>query len=130
MSDKIKVAILGLGNIGQEFAEHLLARIQESGMPIEIVGVAHRYLDTPVVLGFQQSGVSVFQDALEITNLGESVDIIFDLTGNTDIRQGLRDRLRESGNHHSVIAPENFAKLLWCFFDTDNTVLAAASGGY
>lgn len=130
MSHKIKVAILGLGNIGQEFAEHLLERIQEGGMPIEIVGVAHRHLDIPVVLGFQQSGVPVFQDALEITSLGESVDIIFDLTGNAEIRQGLRERLQQSGNRHSVIAPETFAKLLWCFFDTDNTLLAAASGGY
>jgi homoserine dehydrogenase len=130
MSHKIKVAILGLGNIGQEFAEHLLERIQEGGMPIEIVGIAHRHLDTPVVLGFQQSGVPVFQDALEITSLGESVDIIFDLTGNAEIRQGLRERLQQSGNRHSVIAPETFARLLWCFFDTDNTLLAAASGGY
>lgn len=130
MSDKIKVAILGLGNIGQEFAEHLLARIQEGGMPIDIVGVAHRHLDTPVALGFKQSGVPVFQDALEIADLGETVDVIFDLTGNADIRQGLRERLQQSGNRHSVIAPETFARLLWCFFDTDNTVLAQASGGY
>ena len=130
MSNKIKVAILGLGNIGQEFAEHLLERIQEGGMPIEIVGVAHRHLDTPVMLGFQQNGVPVFQDALEIASLGESVDIIFDLTGNAATRQGLRERLQQSGNRHSVIAPETFAKLLWCFFDTDNTVLAGASGGY
>jgi homoserine dehydrogenase len=130
MADKIKVAILGLGNIGQEFAEHLLERIQEGGMPIEIVGVAHRHKDTPVMLGFQQNGVPVFEDALDITSLGEAVDIIFDLTGNAETRQGLRERLQQTGNRHSVIAPETFARLLWCFFDTDNTVLAAASGGY
>jgi homoserine dehydrogenase len=130
MADKIKIAILGLGNIGQEFAEHLLARIQEGGMPIEIVGIAHRHLDSPVVLGFQQNGVQVFEDALQIVNLGESVDIIFDLTGNAKIRQNLRECLQQAGNRHTVIAPETFARLLWCFFDADNTVLAAASGGY
>jgi len=130
MVDKIKVAILGMGNIGQEFAEHLLARIQEGGMPIEIVGVAHRHLNSPIMLGFKQTGVPVFEDALDIVNLGESVDIIFDLTGNAKTRQNLRECLQQSGNRHSVIAPETFARLLWCFFDTDNTVLAAASGGY
>lgn len=130
MSDKIKVAILGLGNIGQEFAEHLLARIQEGRMPIEIVGVAHRHLDTPVALGFRQSGVPVFEDALEITSLGENVDVIFDLTGNSETRQALREQLQQSGNRHSVIAPETIARLLWCFFDTDNSVMAAVSGGY
>ena len=130
MSDKIKVAILGLGNVGQEFAEQLLERIQEGGMPIEIVGVAHRHLDAPVVLGFQQNNVPVFADALQITDLGESVDIIFDLTGNAETRQGLRERLQKSGNRHSVIAPETFAKLLWCFFAADEAPLAAANGGY
>ena len=130
MRNKIKVVILGLGNIGQEFAEHLLARIQEGGMPIEIVGVAHRHLNSPVALGFQQNGVPVFEDALDIVSLGESVDIIFDLTGNAKIRQGLRECLQQTGNRHTVIAPETFARLMWCFFDADNTVLAAASGGY
>lgn len=130
MGNKIKIAILGLGNIGQEFAEHLLARIQEGGMPIEIVGVAHRHLDSPVVLGFQQSGVKVFADALDIISLGESVDIIFDLTGNAKIRQSLRECLQQTGNRHTVIAPETFARLLWCFFDGEEAALAAASGGY
>jgi homoserine dehydrogenase len=130
MSNKIKVAILGLGNVGQAFAEHLLERIQEGGMPIEIVGVAHRHLDSPVVLGFQQNGVAVFKDALDITTLGDKVDVIFDLTGNNDIRQGLRQRLQQLGNRHTVIAPEVFAKLLWCFFDEDNAIFAGASGGY
>ena len=130
MSEKIKVAILGLGNIGQEFAEHLLERIQEGGMPIEIVGVAHRHLDSPVALGFQQNGVPVFEDALDIVSLGDAVDIIFDLTGNAKIRQGLRECLQQTGNRHTAIAPETFARLMWCFFDTDDTVLAAASGGY
>jgi homoserine dehydrogenase len=130
MSNKIKIAILGLGNVGQAFAEHMLERIQEGGMPIEIVGVAHRHLDSPVALGFQQNGVPVFQDALEITSLGDKVDIIFDLTGNDDLRRNLRQVLQQTGNRHTVIAPEVFAKLLWCFFDEDNTVLATACGGY
>lgn len=130
MNNKIKVAILGLGNAGQAFAEHLLARTQEGGMPIEIVGVADRNMDSPIVIGFQQSKVPVFEDALEITSLGDKVDIIFDLTGDTKIRQGLRKRLQESGNHHTVIAPEVIAKLMWCFFDEDNDIMSGASGGY
>jgi len=130
MSDKIKVAILGLGKAGQAFAEHLLERIQEGGMPIEIVGVAHRHLDSPVVIGFQQSKVPVFEDALEITSLGDKVDIIFDLTGDATIRQALRQRLQKERNYHTVIAPGVIAKLMWCFFNEDNTVMAGASGGY
>ena len=62
--------------------------------------------------------------------LGDSVDIIFDLTGDAKIRQGLRQRLKDEGNQHTVIAPEVIAKLMWCFFDEDNAVMAGISGGY
>lgn len=128
MSEKINIAILGLGEVGQDFAENFLEIIQEGGKPVEIVAVAHRHLDTPVALGFQQSGVPVFENAVEVTSLGEKVDIIFDLTGSVDTRQALRNALQESNNRHTVIAPEMMAKLLWMFFH-DNVDLSDGKGG-
>lgn len=113
----IKIALLGLGDIGQGFAENFLEVIQERGRPIEIVAVAHDDMESPIVMGFQSSGITVYQDALQVLELGNQVDIIFDLTGNEAIRSGLRQGLQQSGNHHTVIAPEVVAKLLWMFFD-------------
>jgi homoserine dehydrogenase len=120
MSKKTRIAILGLGKIGEAFAENLLAKIQEHRIPIEIVAVADHHHDSPVALGFAQNGVKVFKDALDVVKLGEDVDIIFDLIGNSKVSQELRLRLIESRNRHSMIAPEKFAQLLWYFFQ-DNT---------
>ncbi len=130
MSDKIKVALLGLGEIGQEFAEHFLEIIQEGGKPIEIVAVAHDDLESPVTLGFQQSGVHVYKDAIDVVEMGDAVDIIFDLTGSKETRQALRQGMQTSNNKHTVIAPEVMARLLWMFFGSDVTVGKGKAGGY
>ncbi len=130
MSEKIKVALLGLGEVGQEFAEHFLEIIQEGGKAVEIVAVAHDQLDSPVVLGFQQNGVAIYENAADIVDMGDAIDIIFDLTGNADTRQTLRKGMMDSNNNHTVIAPEIMAQLLWMFFDTDFNVNKGKGGGY
>ena len=131
MSDKIKVALLGLGNVGQEFAEAFLEIIQEKGKPVEIVAVAHRHLDSPVALGFSPSGVPVYENPLDVTKLGEKVDIIFDLTGDAELRQNLRQAMADSDNRHTVIVPETVAKLMYLFFGEDNELIGGSAGtGY
>lgn len=117
MSETINIALLGLGAVGQEFAAHFLEQIQEGHKPIKIVAVAERDAKSPFAMGFAQNNVPVFEDACDVATLGDQVDIIFDLTGNADIRQSLRNALQESDNRHTVIAPEVFARLLWNFFD-------------
>ena len=129
MSNKIRVALLGLGQMGEDFAEHFLEQIQEGKRPIEIVAVAHHDTDSPVALGFAQNGVPVYKDATKVLNMGENVDIIFDLTGDVEIRQNLRKGMMDSGNKHTVIAPEVFANLLWMFFGED-MVFKGRAGGY
>lgn len=116
MSHVIKVALLGLGEVGEKFAEHFLEKIQEEHVNVEIVAVAHRNPESPVAMGFAHSKVPVFQDAMEVVSLGARVDIIFDLTGNPDLRRKLRAELQASHNQHTVIAPEVVAHLLWNFF--------------
>ncbi len=116
MNAVVKVALLGLGEVGEVFAENFLEKIQEEHVNVEIVAVAHRDLESPVALGFSQSKVPVFKDALEVVSLGAKVDIIFDLTGDPDLRRKLRLAFQESHNQHTVIAPEVVARLLWNFF--------------
>jgi homoserine dehydrogenase len=116
MSHVVKVALLGLGEVGERFAEHFLEKIQEDHVKVEIVAVAHHDLESPVALGFIQNGVPTFRDAMEVVSLGAKVDIIFDLTGNPDVRRRLRAALQESHNTHTVIAPEVVAHLLWNVF--------------
>lgn len=128
MSKKIRIALLGLGNVGQTFAEHFLEKIQEHSAPVEIVAVADHHTDSPVALGFSQNGVPVYQDALDVVKLGDQVDIIFDFTNNTQLRQELRLKLLESKNRHTLIATEVVARLLWCFFDEKDNFNSTATG--
>jgi len=130
MSNKIKVALLGLGSVGETFAEHFLEKIQEENANVEIVAVASRHLDSPVALGFSHSKVPVFENALDVVNLGEKVDIIFDLTGSEELRKSLRGKMQETNNRHTVIAPEVFAHLLWNFFGEEKALPQSAKTGY
>ena len=116
MSHVVKVALLGLGEVGEIFAEHFLEKIQEDHVNVEIVAVAHRDLESPVALGFSQNKVPVFKDAMEVVSMGAKIDIIFDLTGDPELRKKLRMALQTSHNQHTVIAPEVVARLLWNFF--------------
>lgn len=113
---KIRIALLGLGEVGELFAERLLGKIQESKLPIEIVAVADRNTESPVAMGFKHSGIPVFKHAFEVIKLGDHVDIIFDLTGDPMVRRALRMQMKESENTHTVIAPEVVARLLYYFF--------------
>ena len=130
MGYKIKVALLGLGEVGQEFAEHFLEIIQEEGKDVEIVAVAHHDKNSAVALGFQHSGVKFFENAVDVVGLGEEVDVIFDLTGSSETRQALRKGMQESDNRHTVIAPEMMARLLWMFFGEEGNQATDKAGGY
>ncbi len=130
MTQKIKIALLGLSRVGETFSEHFLAKIQEQHINVEIVAVATHHPESPVALGFAHSNILVLEDALKVVDLGDRVDIIFDLTGNADVRQQLRARLQAANNHHTVIAPEVFAHLLWEFFDEGEILPYSAQTGY
>lgn len=128
MSQVVKVALLGLGEVGETFAEHFLEKIQEDHVKVEIVAAAHHNLESPVALGFSQNGVPVFKDALEVVSMGARVDIIFDLTGDPELRKKLRVALQETHNQHTVIAPEVVAHLLWNFFGEGDLPHSAKTG--
>ncbi|TCV89579.1 hypothetical protein [Sulfurirhabdus autotrophica] len=130
MSNKVNVALLGLGSVGETFAENFLEKIQEQHINVEIVAVSTRHIDSPVAMGFAHSKVPVFENALDVINLGDKVDIIFDLTGNPDLRKSLRNRLQETKNTHTVIAPEVVAHLLWNFFGEKTDMPESEKTGY
>lgn len=51
-------------------------------------------------------------DFEEIARIGESLDIVFDVTGVSDTRSTLRSILQETNNRHTVIASETIVYLL------------------
>jgi homoserine dehydrogenase len=93
MSETINVALLGLGRIGQQFADSLAKHIKEKNKPIRIVAVAEQNPDSEAAKRFSDDGVPVHTNASGIVELGDQVDIIFDLTGVPSVRQEVHDKL-------------------------------------
>lgn len=122
MAENIKVAFMGLGEVGETFISYFLEKIQKDNKPIDIVAVADHNTDSPIAMGFAQNNVPVFKDGLELADMENKIDVIFDLTGDSTARHKLRLKLLDNNNVHTVIVPEIMARLLWCFFD-ENTEL-------
>jgi predicted dehydrogenase len=106
----VRVAIVGLGRVGGKFLKKL---IDKRNHGIEIVAAAEKFEDAPGVQAAKDYGIRVFGDGTDVIALKDSVDIIFDLTGNTHAKSELRLALAKSGNMHTVIAPEVLAYFIW-----------------
>ena len=94
MADTTKVALLGLGRIGGKFAARMRA-LQAAGKAVEVVAVAERSADSELAALFAGDGVPVYTDAVDALDLGEAIDIVFDLTGNDDVRTALRETQKQ-----------------------------------
>lgn len=102
------IAIVGLGDVGTRFLEEML-RLKDRG--IRIVSVAETE-DTPGRRLAAEQGIPL-KTLDEIVAKGHTVDVIFDLTGSLSLRRMLREKMIETGNRHTIIAPETMARLLW-----------------
>jgi predicted dinucleotide-utilizing enzyme len=124
--DNQKIAIIGLGRIGSAFLRNMLDR-RERG--VTLVGVAESG-DTPGRKLALDAGLRVLS-LDQIIALGSGVDILFDLTGIPAVRREIREKLMAQGNHHTVIASETIARLIWVMTsDDDLPVIAGRSTGY
>ena len=102
------IAIVGLGRVGSVFLEGLLNHDADG---ITVVAVSEQG-DTPGKKLAQSKGIPVvtIDDLIEH---GESIDILFDLTGVMAVRKELRDKMASSNNRHTLIATEAVAQLIW-----------------
>lgn len=107
---RFKVVVLGLGRVGSTFLSKL-TKIENVG--IDIVAAVEKDSQAPGVSLAQSSDIPVYSDSREITKLGDSVDIIFDLTGSPEARKYLRADLARSGNQHTVLVTEVMAHFIW-----------------
>jgi hypothetical protein len=80
---------------------------------VTIVGAAENDGDAPGVLLAEGRGLKVHESAEKIVEMGDDIDVIFDLTGNPEARKSLREAMVRTGNTHTVIAPEIMSYLIW-----------------
>lgn len=116
---EIRVGIIGLGRVGSVFFDKVM---EKQGQGVRIAAVADHHEDSPAVQKARREGIPVYKDGLEVANLGDKLDVIFDLTGSAGFRQKLRETLSAAGNRHTVIAPETVALLIWALVADGETL--------
>jgi predicted dinucleotide-utilizing enzyme len=121
-----KIAIIGLGRIGSAFLRNVLNR---KGRGVQLVAVAENG-DTPGRALAQEAGLTVVT-LDQIIALGNQVDILFDLTGIPAVRREIREKLMYDENHHTVVASETIARLIWAMTSEDELpVIEGRTTGY
>lgn len=120
------VAIAGLGRVGERFLERMLD-YQEKGR-VNLVSCAELN-DTDGCEMARSRGIPL-ESLADLAGRGDDVDIIFDLTGSNTARQELREAMVEQENHHTVIAPENVARMMWSLIGTEDLPEVHGNGGY
>ena len=102
------IAIVGLGKVGTVFLEGLLNHGHDG---ITVSAVAERS-ESPGTALAKSKGIPLLSiDALIAK--GESIDILFDLTGAPAVRKELREKMMAANNRHTIIATETIAQLVW-----------------
>lgn len=106
----VKIVIVGLGRVGSIFLQKMT---EQKSRGTKIIGLVDARPDAPVIKIAEEAGIKIYREVRDIVKLGDSVDVIFDLTGSTEVRKALRSGLSESNNKHTVVAPEIMAFLIW-----------------
>ena len=118
MRNNINIAIVGLGRVGSIFLKKLLEIGRED---ISIVAVAEKDSDSLMLKLAMERGIKICEDH-QIANMGEEVDIIFDMTGDSKSRRSMRMKMLKSCNIHTVIAPEIMAFLIWALLGEEGAL--------
>ena len=107
---EVKIAIAGLGCVGSLFLKKMT---EQKGKRTRIVGLVEVRPDAPGVKIAEKENIKIYPEIQDLVRLGDSVDVIFDLTGSMEARKALRSGMAESNNRHTVVAPEVMAFLIW-----------------
>jgi len=94
--------------MGSAFLEELLGQPNEG---VKIVAVVENN-NTPGLVMAKTHGIKNLS-LDELIAIGDDLDILFDLTGVNTVRQEIRGKLQAAGNHHTIVATENIARMVW-----------------
>ncbi|MGB8408887.1 MAG: hypothetical protein WCE58_03125 [Gallionella sp.] len=106
--EKQSIAIVGLGKMGSAFLAELLGQPNEA---VEIVAVVEISETAGLALARSRGIKNITID--QLIAMGNDLDILFDLTGQDKVRQELREKLCAAENHHTIVATENIARMVW-----------------
>lgn len=117
MSKNINVAIIGLGNVGNSILDKLI-NYNDDG--ISMVCVVEQNSEAEGIKLAKSKGISVFQNANAIIELGDKIDVVFDFTDNLEARSDFVMAMAKSRNSHTAIVPPLLAHFVWNLLEKVN----------
>lgn len=124
--EKQSIAIVGLGKMGSAFLAELLGQPNEA---VEIIAVVEKSDTAGLALARSRGIRNISID--QLIAMGNDLDILFDLTGEETVRQELREKLRAAENHHTIVATENIARMVWALIASGAELpMPSSNAGY
>mgnify|MGYP001291937343 CR=1 FL=1 len=105
--DTFRIAVIGAGETGTPLLEKLM-----DAPFVNLLGVADLDADAPGMRLARARGVTTTTDFMDLARLGETVDVLIDVTGVAKVREALRQHMQDSGNHHTLIVHEMVVQLM------------------
>jgi len=108
------LAIVGLGRVGTAFLQQLLDK-QDERIGIRCVIEPD---DTAGKLLARENGIEIV-DVDELVEMGMSIDVVFDFTGDVAFRPMLEGKLASVHNSHTSVCNSNIARFIWALMSDD-----------
>ncbi|WP_029010192.1 oxidoreductase [Azospirillum halopraeferens] len=102
-----RVAVIGAGETGTPLLRQLL-----DAPFVEVLGVADLDADAPGMRLARDAGVTTTTDFMELARLGDTLDLLIDVTGVAKVREALRRHMQDTDNHHTIIVHEVVVQLM------------------
>lgn len=103
----INVAIVGAGRTGTPIIKEFLTHPY-----INIVSIIDLNPEAEGMKIGKEKGIHTATNVQELVNLGEKVDLVFNVAGDPNVRRQLVEVYQKSSNKHTLITHETIARLI------------------
>jgi predicted homoserine dehydrogenase-like protein len=103
----INIGIVGAGRTGTPLIKEFLGHKY-----ICIKGIIDLNLDAPGMKLAKKKGILASNDVNELVKIGENIDLIFDVSGDPNLRRQIVEAYQKSSNKHTLIIHETVARLI------------------
>lgn len=108
--DVVRVGIVGGGRTGKSLYETL-----EKYSFVKVLGIADVSMVSPAMVAANEKGVFTTTDMDDLANMGDKLDLLFEVTGDPQVKKWLKLSFNKANNSHTIIVHDLIARLLISF---------------
>jgi predicted homoserine dehydrogenase-like protein len=105
--ERVRVAVVGGGRAGSPLIADLMSRPF-----VEMVAVCDVNTHSPGATLARDNGVFVTDDVDELARMGEDIDVIIEVSGDSSVKPKLKNAFVVSGNRTTIIMHDIIARMM------------------